>query len=506
MNNIPDVKIGVIAGTTDWLPTDIAVENRRRMLEEYRNSFGDENIYECSIIISDNEVSIKRAFREVSKAECNAVVLYWANYGPESAGTLFAQEFSGPIMMIAAAEERGESDFRDRRDALSGFINACYALKLRGTNVYIPGRPWGTYIQCAEMIQKFRSIARTVLALEDLKLISIGPRPSSYLAANAPNYLLYDIGIEVSEYSELEIFDSFQKHEGDKRIEKTVEMMKKELAVIKTPDVLPILAQYELTLEDWIRNHKGNKKYVTITSTCWPAFPVNFGFVPCYVNSRLTAKGYPVACEVDEYGAVSEYIGQCVSNDMVTILNINNNISIDLYEEKIKGRDFNGVQYEQGDLFLGYHCGVTPNDKLQKSTLEYHFVNHQLIGEGQSKGTIQGNVISGAVTVFRLQGMRDNKLRAYVCQGQILPVEVETYGGKAIIAIRGMQRFIRNVILENQYPNHCIVVFGHYGEQIVEILHQFGIYEIEYNHPSGIPYRHENMYCELPGDHFDWQY
>lgn len=494
MNNTPDIKLGIVAGSTDWLPLDIASENRRKLLETYKETYGKECIYECSIVITDNEVNIKRAMREVTKAECNAVVLYWANYGPESAGTLFVQEFDGPIMMIAAAEEGEEPYVRDRRDALSGFINACYALKLRKTNVYIPTHPCGTNQQCAKMINDFLAISRTLLAVSNLKLISIGPRPSSYLAASAPNYLLYDIGVEVSEYSELELFDSFKRHEGDKRIEKTVESMEQELDFNKTPDILPALAQYELTIDDWIRNHKGNRKYVTLTSTCWPAFPVNFGFVPCYVNSRLTAMGYPVACEVDVYGAVSEYVGQCVSNDVVTILNINNNVPAELYEKKIKGRFFNGKEYELGDTFLGYHCGVTPSCKLQSSTLDYHFVNHQLIGEEQSKGTIQGTIVPGAVTIFRIQGMRDNKLRAYVCQGQILPVEEETYGGKAIIAVPEMERFIRNVVIEKQYPNHCVVVFGHYGEQLMAILRQLGITDIDYNLPKDVLYDNENLF------------
>ena len=61
------------------------------------------------------------------------------------------------------------------------------------------------------------------------------------------------------------------------------------------------LAQYELTLLDWIEAHKGSRKYVAIAGKCWPAFQTQFGFVPCYVNSRLTAMGIPVSCEVDIY-------------------------------------------------------------------------------------------------------------------------------------------------------------------------------------------------------------
>lgn len=499
MKNLPDVKLGVIVGSTDWMPSEVAIENRQNLMQTYKEKYGEEGIYECSVCITDNEANIKRAMREITKAECDAVCVYYANYGPESAGTLFAREFDGPIMFVAAAEEGSEPYVRDRKDALSGFINACYALKLRNTKIYIPDRPVGTYAECADMIHAFFSIARTLLAVRELKVISFSPRPSSYLAASAPDHLLYDMGIEIGQYSELELFDSYKKHEADKRIEGTVAAMRQQLGQVRTPDILPALAQYELTVDDWIRNHKGNRKYVTLTSTCWPAFPVSFGFVPCYVNSRLTEKGYPVACEVDVYGAVSEYIGQCVSNDVVTILNINNNIPDDVYEAKVRDKQFNGKRYKKSDLFLGYHCGVTPSCKLTSGTLEYHFVNRQLIGEEQAKGTIQGNVVPGPVTIFRIQGMRDNKLRAYVAQGQVLDAAMDTYGGQGIIAVPEMERFIRNVVLEKQYPNHCAVLFGHYGNELTAILRLLGIDEIDYNHPESVPYERENMFSTLTG-------
>ena len=34
--------------------------------------------------------------------------------------------------------------------------------------------------------------------------------------------------------------------------------------------------------------HKGARKYVAFADKCWPAFPEQFGFEPCYVNSRLS--------------------------------------------------------------------------------------------------------------------------------------------------------------------------------------------------------------------------
>lgn len=496
MKNVPDIKVGIVVGSTDWLPADVAIAQRGKLVDTYKAIYGEEGIHECSICITDNEVSIKRAIKDLYKAECTAVCLYFANYGPESTGTLMAQKLTCPVMLIGAAEEGDEPFMVNRLDAMSGFSNACYALKLRGTNIYVPDSPIGTLAQCAEMIHEFFAIARTLVAVKDLKVITIGPRPSSYLAAAAPNHLLYDLGIEVSEYSELELLNSYAKHEGDTRIAKVVSDMETELGESgnKHSSMLPKFAQYELTVEDWIRNHKGDRKYVTMTSTCWPAFPVNFGFVPCYVNSRITGKGTPISCEVDVYGAVSEYIGQCVSNDVVTILNINNNIPQSVYEDRIKGKSFNGKEYQNGDLFLGYHCGVTCSKKLKSCSSELHFVNNLLIGEEKATGTLHGEVVDGPVTLLRVQGTRDGKLRAYVCQGQVLPVSLETYGGRAIIAIPEMERFFRNVVLEKQFPNHAAVIFGHYGKELMSILKLLGIEDIEYNHPKEHPYPNENIF------------
>ena len=171
------------------------------------------------------------------------------------------------------------------------------------------------------MIAEFRPIARAIIGLNDLKIISFGPRPLNFLACNAPIQQLYNLGVEIEENSELDLFEAFNKHEGDERIPAIVKEMEEELGEgNKKPEVLPKLAQYELTLKDWIKEHRGYRKYVAIAGKCWPAFQTQFGFVPCYVNSRLTAQGIPVSCEVDIYGALSEFIGTVVSQDTVHYL------------------------------------------------------------------------------------------------------------------------------------------------------------------------------------------
>ena len=69
-----------------------------------------------------------------------------------------------------------------------------------------------------------------------------------------------------------------------------------------------------------MRSTEGTANMWQLQESAGPAFQTQFGFVPCYVNSRLTAQGIPVSCEVDIYGALSELIGTVVSEDAVTLL------------------------------------------------------------------------------------------------------------------------------------------------------------------------------------------
>ena len=361
LNNMPKTKIGIVAVSRDCFPESLSVNRRKALVEAYTKKYGADDIYECPVCIVESEIQMVEALEDIKKAGCDSLCVYLGNFGPEISETLLAKHFDGPVMFCAAAEESGNSLMDGRGDAYCGMLNASYNLKLRNTKAYIPEYPVGTAEDCADMIHEFVPIARAVVALNNLKIISFGPRPLNFLACNAPIKQLYNMNVEIEENSELDLFEAFNKHEGDERIPGVVADMEKELgAGNKKPEILAKLAQYELTLLDWIEEHKGYRKYVAIAGKCWPAFQTQFGFVPCYVNSRLTAQGIPVSCEVDIYGALSEFIGTVVSQDAVTLLDINNSVPADLYEEDIKGK----FDYTLKDTFMGFHCGNTASTKL----------------------------------------------------------------------------------------------------------------------------------------------
>ena len=491
MNNMPKTKIGIVAVSRDCFPESLSVTRREALIKAYKEKYDPEDIYECPVCIVESEIHMVQALEDIKKAGCDALVVYLGNFGPEISETLLAKHFDGPKMFVAAAEESGDNLLDGRGDAYCGMLNASYNLKLRNIKAYIPEYPVGTAEECADMIHEFLPIARTVKALSELKIISFGPRPLNFLACNAPIKPLYDLGIEIEENSELDLFEAFNQHEGDERIPAIIKEMEEELgAGNKKPEILSKLAQYELTLKDWIRDHKGYRKYVTIAGKCWPAFQTQFGFVPCYVNSRLTAQGIPVSCEVDIYGTLSEFIGQVVSDDIVTLLDINNSVPKDMYKESIEGK-FN---YTLQDTFMGFHCGNTASSKLSFCEMKYQMIMARSLPIEVTNGTLEGDIKPGDITFYRLQSTADNKLRAYIAHGEVLPVATRSFGAIGVFAIPEMGRFYRHVLIEGGFPHHGAVAFGHHGKALFEVFKYIGVpvEEIGYNQPAGVRYPTEN--------------
>jgi len=490
--NIPKVKLGIIAVSRDCFPMELSANRRKAVVNSFTKKYGE--IFECQTTV-ENEIHMQKALAEANEAGCNALVVYLGNFGPETPETLIAKYFDGPVMYAAAAEESGDDLLDGRGDAYCGMLNASYNLKLREIKAYIPEYPVGDPEEIADMINDFIPVARAIIGLKNLKIISFGPRPQDFLACNAPIKQLYNLGVEIEENSELDLFAAFNAHANDPRIPDVIKSMEEELgAGNKMPGILPKLAQYEITLLDWAKEHKGSRKYVAFANKCWPAFQTQFGFVPCYVNSRLTAAGIPVSCEVDIYGALSEYIGTCISEDVVTLLDINNTVPKDMYEAEIKGK----YPYDIKDTFMGFHCGNTAICKLLNPAMKNQKIMARALEPNQepniTRGTLEGDIVPGNITFFRLQSTADAKLRAYVAEGEVLPVATRSFGGIGVFAISEMGRFYRHVLIEKNFPHHGAVAFGHYGKALFDLFKYLGVTDIGFNQPKGMLYKTENPF------------
>lgn len=197
MNNIPEVKLGLIAVSRDCFPIQLS-EKRRAAIAA---ACGQKQlaVYEAKTTV-ESEADALKAVEEAKAAGCNALCVFLGNFGPETPETLLAKYFAGPCMFVAAAEGDGDL-INGRGDAFCGMLNCSYNLGMRHLKGYIPEYPVGTAQDIAGMIAGFIPVARAVLGVRDLKIITFGPRPQDFFACNAPIKGLYELGVEVEENS-----------------------------------------------------------------------------------------------------------------------------------------------------------------------------------------------------------------------------------------------------------------------------------------------------------------
>ncbi|MBA7630902.1 hypothetical protein ES703_38427 [subsurface metagenome] len=492
MNNTPKINPGIVAVSRDCFPVELSQKRKAGVLKECQNK--KIPLADIETIVENEKDSLK-ALEEIRKKKVNALIVYLGNFGPEGPTTMLAQKFDGPVMFTAAAEESGKDLIQGRGDAFCGMLNTSYNIGLRGLNPHIPEYPVGVAGEVADMIAAFIPVARVIAGLQKLKIFSFGPRPQDFYACNAPIKPLFDLGVEVMENSELDLYDIYLKAKDSPEIKAVAEEMAQELGKGNAyPDLLEKLAQYEVALTKFMQENLGASEFGVFANKCWPAFESYFGFVPCYINSRLASRCIPVACEVDIYGALSEYMAICATELPSTLLDINNTVPDDMYTEskdKVK-------KYKSSDLFMGFHCGNTASSCLLGAEMKYQLIMNRLMEPGKkpdiTRGTLEGRIRPGDMTIFRLQSTADAALRAYIAEGKILDIDPKSFGSIGVFAIKEMARFYRHVLIEKRFPHHTAVAFKHTGKVLFSALKMLGIEDIGFNLPEGMLYDSENPF------------
>ena len=492
MKNTPKINLGIVAVSRDCFPLELSKKRKEEVIVECKTK--NIAINEIETIVQTEKDSLK-ALEEIRQKNVNALVIFLANFGPEGPTTILAQRFDGPVMFVAAAEETANNLIQGRGDAYCGMLNTSYNSGLRHLRPYIPEYPVGIASKIADMIGDFLPVARIICGLKKLKIISFGPRPQDFLACNAPIKPLYDIGVEIMENSELDLYDIFQSAKGDSGIKEVAGDMAKELeAGNRYPDLLEKLAQYEIALTKFMNDNLGASEYAVFANKCWPVFESYFKFVPCYVNSRLASRGIPVSCEVDIYGALSEYIATCATELPATLLDINNTVPYDMYEE---AKDIIG-SYKPTDLFMAFHCGNTPASCMISPEMKYQLIMNRLLESGKkpdiTRGTLEGRIRPGDITLFRLQSTADTTLRSYIAEGEVLDIGLKSFGSIGVFAVREMGRFYRHVLIEKRFPHHSGVAFKHAGKPLFAAMKMLGVEDVAFNQNKENLYKSENPF------------
>jgi L-fucose isomerase-like protein len=185
----------------------------------------------------------------------------------------------------------------------------------------------------------------------------------------------------------------------------------------------------------------------------------------------------------------------CATEAPPAILDINNSVPKDMYEEN---KDKIG-DYRLSDLWMGFHCGNTSSSCMVQPAIGHQRIMHRLMEPDQepdiTRGTLEGRIKTGQISIFRAQATSEAKIRAYVANGEVLDVDPKSFGSIGVFAINEMGRFYRHVLIEKRFPHHTAVAFAHSGKTLFAACRMLGISEVYFNHPKGMMYPAENPFA-----------
>ena len=92
MQNIPEVKLGIIAVSRDCFPIALSEQRRKNIMNAYAGE-----LYECPVTV-ENETDMQNAVKDVNEHGCNALVVFLGNFNSER-----YHEPAVPLLILMAA-------------------------------------------------------------------------------------------------------------------------------------------------------------------------------------------------------------------------------------------------------------------------------------------------------------------------------------------------------------------------------------------------------------------
>lgn len=336
-------------------------------------------------LLYDDHINAEAIAAHLKREEVDAVFFPHCNFGTEDTVARVGKALGKPVLLWGPQDEAPLEDGMRLRDTQCGLFAT--GKVLRRFNVpftYIPNcrvndpvfeRGFTNFIAAANVVKQFNN----------LRILQIGPRPSSFwtMICNEGE-LLERFGIEIHPITLVDIQRATERIEKGESPELTaaIAYIKEKLdwSEVKEEDVRRIAA-----LKVAMKQYAVSTGSSAIAIQCWSSLQDAMGIMPCLANAILTDEQIPVTCETDIHGAITSIMVQAAT------LNQHPTFFADL--------TIRHPENENGELL--FHCGNFPvslsveeNPKLRK-----HF-----LFDDHAPGTHEGEIKGGHMTIARFDG------------------------------------------------------------------------------------------------------
>ena len=449
MSHTKKMTMGLVVGNRGFFPGHLAETGRKDMmgvlqqagmdvvtLEVGQSAYGAVETYEearrCAELFRAHEKRI------------DGIIVTMPNFGDERAiaDTLRLSGLRVPVLVQATPDAPAKMTIAHRRDSFCGKMSACNNLRQYGIPYSLT--TLHTVAPDSEEFKKdlewFAAVCRIVDGLKNLRIGSLGARPTAFNTVRYSEKILESQGISVETLDLSEVIGRIERmKDTDDAAQAKLQAIQK---YVTTQDVPPAslikMAKLGAVIDQWMKQTS-----VTISAIqCWTSLEENLGVVPCTVMSMMSDNLMSSACEVDICGVLSMHMLRLASQTPSALLDWNNNYG------------------ENPNKAVCFHCSNLPKHFFKNTRMDYQAIIAGTVGMANTFGTIVGGVKAGAMTYARFStDDTAGTVRGYVGSGRFTDDALETFGGAGVVEIPAMQKLL-HYICSNGFEHHVAANFS----------------------------------------------
>ncbi|HTG67729.1 MAG TPA: L-fucose/L-arabinose isomerase family protein [Candidatus Udaeobacter sp.] len=336
-------------------------------------------------LLYDDNINADLIADRFRQENVDAVFFPHCNFGTEDTVARVGKALGKPVLLWGPRDESPLEDGMRLRDTQCGLFAT--GKVLRRFNVpftYVTNsrvddpvfeRGFTNFIAASNVVKQFRS----------LRILQIGPRPSSFWTMMCnEGELLERFGIEIHPITLVDIQRASKRIENGNSSElaEAIDYIKAKLdwSEVTEADVKRIAA-----LKVAMKQYAVQTGSSAIAIQCWSSLQDAMGIMPCLANAILTDEQIPVTCETDIHGAITSVMVQAAT------MNQHPTFFADLTVRH--------PENPNGELL--FHCGNFPVSLSveNKPKLRKHF-----LFDDHAPGTHEGEIKGGSMTLARFDG------------------------------------------------------------------------------------------------------
>ena len=459
--------MGVIIGNRGFFPDQLAKSGREEMIGVLAKAgmdcivLGPEDSKHGAVETHEEAKRCAALFKK-NADKIDGVIVSLPNFGDERAiaDTLRLARLGVPVLIQATPDDATKMTILHRRDSFCGKMSACNNLRQYGIPYSLTRLH--TVAPNTQDFQNdlawFAAICRIMKGFRNLRIGSIGARPTAFNTVRYSEKMLENNGISVETLDLSEVFGRIGKTKEDNAgVQAKLAEIKKYASTQNVPDAaLMKMAKLGYVVDEWMRQ---TDLQVTAVQ-CWTSMEEYFGVVPCTIMSMMSNKLLPAACEVDVCGTLSMHALALASETPSALLDWNNNY----------GDDPNKA--------VCFHCSNLPKHFFQDIRMDFQEIIAGTVGKENTFGTVVGRVKPGAMSFARFStDDTAGVMRGYVGQGEFTSDSLNTFGGVGVVQIPNLQKLL-HYICEEGFEHHVAANFSTVADAVHEATFRYHGWEM----------------------------